>query len=256
MPITPYSSSDPTYVAISKSLGQLNPAIDLGGLIMHGSEEYDRKINIGPTTNEGVEFVPFDHITFRRQIRDAKDKNGLPAFHYDDRKVWAFKLGALFTEGAGYRQIGSPSLHIAIAKDICSVHLDDFGFVSIGPDGKTYYTLDALPHIGDELIYRAYIRKYARLALVGAVGETIARPATELLDRSYLALPTLSKLNMLKLTEKVDLGVGLGMKIAETDNMKIRFEYTCKNGNCSDNQYMVTMDLDLDGIANRLKHLK
>ena len=62
---------------------------------------------------------------------------------------------------------------------------------------------------------------------------------------------TLSKLNMSKLTEKVDLRVGMGLKFAETDTVKFRFESTCGNGNCSDNQHMFTIDVDLDKLVNK-----
>lgn len=246
----PFSSKDPTYTDISERLMEFSPRIDLGKHIEHGTKEFDDKIEIGPTTSEGISFVPRDSVALRMEIVAARNKNGLSVFHYDDRKIWIFRLAAVATHGGGYRQIGSPSLHCAIASDVCNIHLDDFGFVAIGSDGKTYFTPDALPHIADELIYRAYIRKYVRMALVTGLGEKIAAPATLLLDHSYLAVPTLSKLNMSKLTNEVDLRVGLGVKIAETDIIKLRFESTCGNTNCSDNRNMMTLDIDLNKLVN------
>ncbi len=248
----PFSSNDATYKTISERLKQLNPSIDLGKHIDDSTSEFRKKIEIGPTSSEGISFVPKDPIALRMEIVAARNESGLSVFHYDDRKVWIFRLAAAATHGRGYREIGSPSLHCAIASDICNVHLDDFGFVAIGSDGKTYFTPDSLPHIADELIYRAYIRKYVRKALVFGLGEQIAAPATVLLDRSYLAVPTLSKLNMSKLTNKIDLRVGGGLKIAETDTIKFRFESTCGNGNCSDNQHMFTIDVDLDKLVKKL----
>ncbi len=249
----PFSSKSPTYNAIAERLTQLSPGIDLGKHIEHGTKDFDAKIEIGPTTSEGVSFVPRDPIALRNAIVAAKNKNGLPAFHHDNRKNWIFRLAAVATHGGGYREIGSPSLHCAIASDVCNIHLDDFGFVSVGSDGKTYFTPDALPHIGDELIFRAYVRKYLRKAMVASLGEHVAAPATLLLDRSYLALPTLSKLNMSKLTNTVDLRAGLGLKVAETNTVKLRFEATCGNKHCSDGQYMMTLDIDLDKLADKFR---
>ena len=51
---------------------------------------------------------------------------------------------------------------------------------------------------------------------------------------------------LLSFNPGIDLGVGMGVKIAETDTIKFRFESTCGNGNCSDNKHMFTLDLDLD----------
>lgn len=249
----PFTSDHDSFKAISERLATLNPPISLGSHIQHGTKEVDDKLEIGPTTSEGVSFVPRDHIALRREIVRARSRGGAPAFHYDDRKIWVFKLAAAATHGLGYREIGSPSLHCAIAADVCNIHLDDFGFVAVGKDGKTYITPDALPHIADELVYRAYIRKYVRKALVAGLGEQIASPATGLLDRSYLALPNLTKLNMSRLTKKPDLGFGVGMKIAETDSVRLRFESTCKNRDCSDNQHMVTVDIDLDKLVNKFQ---
>lgn len=250
----PYFSKDPTYVAIAERLMALKPGINLGKHIAYGTKEADAKLEIGPTTSEGISFVPRDPIALRLEIVAAQNGNKLPAFHHDSRKNWIFRLAAVATHGGGYREIGSPSLHCAIASDVCNIHIDDFGFVAIGSDGKTYFTPDALPHIGDELIFRAYVRKYLRKVLVAGLGEPVATPATLLLDRSYLALPTLSKLNMSKLTEKVDLRVGMGMKIVETRTVKLRFEATCGNKNCSDSQYMMTLDVDLDKLADKFLH--
>lgn len=249
----PFSSEHPVYKAISGRLLEFNPPIDLGKHIEYGTKESDGRLEIGPTTSEGISFAPRDSIALRLEIKYARNKNGLSVFHYDDRKIWVFRLAAVATHGSGYREIGSPSLHCAIATDVCNIHLDDFGFVSIGSDGKTYFTLDSLPHVADELIYRAYVRKYVRKLLVASLGEKVAAPATLLLDRSYLAVPTLSKLNMSKLTNKVDLRVGMGVKIAETDTLKLRFESTCGNGNCSDNRHMVTLDIDLDKLADKFR---
>jgi hypothetical protein len=246
----PFSSKDPTYKVISERLMNFNPGIDLGKHIAHDTKKAKDKLEIGPTTSEGISFVPRDPIALRMEIVAARNKSGLSVFHYDDRKIWIFRLAAVATHGGGYREIGSPSLHCAIASDVCNIHLDDFGFVSIGSDGKTYFTPDALPHIADELIYRAYIRKYVRKALVAGLGEKIAAPAALLLDQSYLALPTLSKLNMSKLTNKIDKRIGMGVKIAETDAIKLRFESTCGNANCSDNRNMFTLDIDLDKLVN------
>lgn len=251
MSYAPFDSQDPTYKTISQRLMSLQPGICLGEHIAYGTREMDARLEIGPTTSEGISFAPRDPVALRMAIVAAKNENKLAAFHHDNRKNWIFRLAAVATHGGGYREIGSPSLHCAIAADVCNIHIDDFGFVAIGSDGKTYFTPDALPHIGDELIYRTYVRPYLRKALVGVLGEHLAAPATLLLDRNYLALPTLSKLNMSKLTGNTDLRAGLGQKVVQTRTVKLRFEATCGNKNCSDSRYMMTLDIDLDKLVGR-----
>jgi hypothetical protein len=73
------------------------------------------------------------------------------AFAHDDRRIWIQEVAALAIEGGGYREKGSPSRHCKIGASLCHIHIDRYGFVIKGPDGKTYYNPDVVQHIVDEL---------------------------------------------------------------------------------------------------------
>ncbi len=46
------------------------------------------------------------------------------------------------------------SLHCAVAPDICNIHIDQMGFVMIGPDGKQVVDPDFLQHLVNELWFK------------------------------------------------------------------------------------------------------
>lgn len=108
-------------------------------------DHIDKIYKIGVTTSQGIEFKAKDHVAFANKLR-------MPFFAPDNRSHWAGGLASLATIGQGYREAGVPSLHVAVAPHKCSVHLDTYGFVAIGPDGKAYYDPDAIQHIIDELL--------------------------------------------------------------------------------------------------------
>lgn len=109
-----------------------------------------RMVDVKWRLEEGFDFVPTDHVAFTAALRnagfahDVRDKHLgiIPSVGY---------FAALATEGEGYRERGSPSLHCAVARRLCKVHLDNFGFVLTG------YEPDAGEHIVDELGYQTYI---------------------------------------------------------------------------------------------------
>lgn len=109
-----------------------------------------------PELNEGVYFRPGNAKDFEEAITDTGH------FHYDDRRDPVAGLAAFATVGKGYREISSPSLHIAIAPDECSVHIDSFNFILNNPLGRTEIGPNALQHILDELVLRlpmAFLRR-------------------------------------------------------------------------------------------------
>lgn len=99
---------------------------------------------IGVRLGQGITFIPHDHTRLKQALRK-------PAFAHDDRRHICDAVAALATQGEGYREFGAPSLHCQIAQGSCNIHLDSFGFVAIGPDGKKYYNPDLVQHIVDEL---------------------------------------------------------------------------------------------------------
>ena len=102
-------------------------------------------LSVGVTNGQGIEFVARDHKAFEKLLR-------MPSFAPDNKDHLCDRIASLATKGQGYRETSVPSLHIAVAPDLCSVHIDTFGFVAIGPDGKKYYNPDAIQHILDELV--------------------------------------------------------------------------------------------------------
>lgn len=227
----------PVFDPLSRRLLTFTPRINL-------LEHIDVMQEIGRTHSEGVTFRPKDAAKFRRAVAGARNGNQL-AFHWDNRKVWVNKLAALFTDGEGYREIGQPSLHIAIGKDTCNVHLDEFGFVAFGPDGKPYFHAGSVGHVGDELFYRAIIRPKLMLVLGKALPNFLAAPALKLMDHSYLVLPNQKNNFGFDINKKWKPRVGMGLQFKPHEKVKLRFEYTCGNRSCSDNRQMAIVELQL-----------
>jgi hypothetical protein len=102
-------------------------------------------LKVGVLNGQGIEFVAKDAARFGNLLR-------MPRFAPDDRRHLCDRVASLATKGQGYREVGVPSLHVAVSPDLCSVHIDTFGFVAIGPNGQKYYNPDAIQHILDELV--------------------------------------------------------------------------------------------------------
>lgn len=238
-----YSSTDPVYTAIRDRFLRFNPPIKI-------DEHIDSMIEIGRTISEGITFKPKSALSLKIDISFTKlDKySNQLAFHWDDRKVWIYRLAALATDGEGYREIGTPSLHCAINDDKCNIHIDEFGFLALTNAGEVYLTPGLFRHIGDELIYRDKIRKNVIKALRFSLPDQIAEPAAKILDRTYLYLPSSDDRYGFDINNKFTPRVGMGIKLVEKQGYNVRFEYTCGNLNCSDNQKMVWLSLDLDKL--------
>jgi hypothetical protein len=221
---------NPVYMEIAARFYRFNPPIRLENHIEYATE-------VGRTISEGVYFKPKDSLRFRMEVAFTKldQYSGIAAFNWDNRNVWIHRLAALATDGEGYREIGQPSLHIAIGPEKCNVHIDEFGFIGIGPDGRPYVGPESIRHIGDELIWRAKIRPVLIKGLSLALPDAIADPAAQLLDATYIVLPGASN--------RYEGRVGVGVKLMDRKYYDLRFEYTCGNRDCSDNRYMVNLNL-------------
>jgi len=108
------------------------------------AQHIDTLQSVGTNLGVGITFKPVDSDKLKSLLR-------MPAFAHDNRRHLCDRVAALATTGEGYREVGAPSLHIAISPARCNIHLDSFGFVAIGPDGKKYYNPDLVQHIVDEL---------------------------------------------------------------------------------------------------------
>lgn len=223
---------DPVFTEISRRFLRLSPAI-------HLSEHIDEVIEMGRTVSEGITFKAKNHRSFQMEIAFAKSDpySKLPAFHWDDRKVWVYKLAALATHGEGYREIGRPSLHIALGPEKCNVHIDEFGFVERGPNGEEYFTPELGRHIFDELIWRDKIRKNVIKLMDKGLPNFLFVPAAALLDRTYLLAPSAEN--------RYELRVGPGVKLMSNQWFDMKFEFSCGNLNCSDNRTMLKMSFNV-----------
>lgn len=221
--------TNPVYMAIAGRFLRFKPEVRI-------KDHIDAMKEVGRTTSEGITFLAKDSFHFRMALSNAKI-SGERAFHWDDRKVWVFALAAAATDGEGWREIGKPSLHCAVSKTICNVHIDEFGFVGVGPDGEEYVTPEAMRHIVDELVWKAKIRPKLLRALERGLPRALAVPAGKLLDMTYIVAPSAEN--------KYNLRLGVGMKLKIHNKMDLRFEYTCGNPNCSDRSFMATLSADL-----------
>jgi hypothetical protein len=223
---------NPVFTQIARRLLSFSPKINI-------LEHIDEMIEVGRTTSEGITFKAKNHNKFRMEVAFTKINpySNLPAFHWDDRKVWVFKLAALATEGEGYREIGRPSLHIAVGPEKCNVHIDEFGFVERGADGETFFTPELGRHIFDELIWRDKIRKNLIKAMDKGLPNFLFVPAAELLDRTYLLAPSAEN--------RYELRFGPGVKLMSNKWFDMKFEFSCGNLNCTDNRTMLKMSFNV-----------
>lgn len=97
---------------------------------------------------EGIAFRPKSAGEFKTAITDTQ------LFHHDDRSDHFGKLAASATVGEGYREVSTPSLHVAISGGISSVHIDSYAFMIHGANGEYIISPDVGQHIFDELLFR------------------------------------------------------------------------------------------------------
>ena len=97
---------------------------------------------------EGISFHPKNSAEFKTAITDTQ------LFHRDDRSDFFGNKAASATIGEGYREVSTPSLHVAISSEISSVHIDSHSFIFRAPDGNIIIGPDAGQHIVDELWFR------------------------------------------------------------------------------------------------------
>lgn len=224
--------NEPVYTAIADRFLKFKPPIRI-------SDHIAKMEEVGRTISEGITFKVKDHLRFRMDIAFTKSGHsaGFPAFHWDDRKIWIYKLAALVTDGEGYREIDKPSLHCAVGPEICNVHIDEFGFVERGPHGEEYFTPELGRHIFDELIWRAKVRPLLLKGIDAALPKFLSVPAGLLLDRTYMLAPSAEN--------RYEWRFGPGVKLMSRSKFDLKFEFSCGNLNCSDTRAMVKMSFNL-----------
>ena len=112
-------------------------------------------IEVKPTINAGFDFVPVDGNAWGDALKRA-------GFQPDMRErilgiiPSVGSVAAMATHGQGYRENNEPSLHCAVAKDRCNIHLDNIA-IRVGS-----YNANAPQHVVDELIRGAEVFAVAR----------------------------------------------------------------------------------------------
>lgn len=201
---------DPIYTGINTRF-RTRHGIDL-------SAHIEKMSWLGRRVEQGFNFVPWDAGAFETALKHAGFKNDLREKHLGFiPSVGA--LAALATHGQGYREEGSPSLHCAIAPDICNVHLDNIGFRLDG------YGPDAGQHIVDELVWQDKI--------VPLIGKILPTQITDLLHRLHPMIPNTRQVKPFsELGVEVDVVSGRSRDLQRQWRVTIDLTHSCTNATC------------------------
>ena len=213
LPVRYFYGNPPPYPSVETIKDRLSQRlidIDLDGHI-------ERVVTVSDVVGEGILFVPSDPDRLTHEVQAT----GL--FHHDDRaNIWG-QLAALATEGEGYREISTPSLHIAISDKLCSVHIDSYAFMIRGPDGLTVISPDVPQHILDELFVRKPMPWLRRHWMFGA----------SVLQTLHPVLPNSTNNYALRFGWRIDLG-GSGNADFAHSVPRLRLETTLGVGDQAD----------------------
>jgi hypothetical protein len=152
------------------------------------------------------------------------------------------------THGQGYRENAEPSLHCAVAKDKCNVHLDNIGIRLVS------YNVNAPEHVVDELLWQDMILPL--LQKNAPFGEYLV----PLLRRAHPIIPNLRQVTAV--TKEWQPRVGVEFDIARVRSkdasqqvrLYLDFSHACSNSTCkllnnmqgktySDGRAMVTIEV-------------
>ena len=134
-------SSCSSYYPIIKRFNKRGMKIDLDSHV-------DYVCYASDIIGEGIAFRPKNAARWKSAIADTQ------LFHHDDRSDHFGKLAASATIGEGYREVSTPSLHVAVNDVVSSVHIDAYAFMIYGPNGEVVIGPDVGQHIFDELLFR------------------------------------------------------------------------------------------------------
>lgn len=178
------------YKRIARRMAALNPAVNL-------EEHIGLLTGVGPTALEGINFEPTNYERLIKCLTNAKDSGGEPAFAPGsklDQGHFPLAMSYLATEGLGFREIWRPkksdraieeqrptredwesrlfsanfgpnvtvqdmsSLHCAVAKKGCNIHIDGQGFVMVDANGKPVVNPNFLAHAMVELFWKTMLQ--------------------------------------------------------------------------------------------------
>lgn len=202
IPVKPAAELD-SFKAIHRRFNRRGMKIDLDAHI-------DYVCYASPIAGEGVHFRPKSVAAFTEAIKDAQ------LFLHDNRADPVGKAAASATRGEGYREVSTPSLHVAIHSEVSSVHIDSFSFLLYGPSGEGLITPDVGQHIFDELLFRMPMPWLRRKGLDFAAA---------VLQALHPVLPNSTNRYSPIVGLRVDLGGGPDMDL-RTGTPRLRLEST------------------------------
>ncbi len=179
----------PVLCAISSRLASFSPSICL-------ADHIESDLKVFPVLGEGISFRPRDSQRLTEALQAARTSDNERVFADKDTDFdhFPFQLSLAATDGFGLREIrgaiappryagGVPSLdrdfdvgqwrvfsanfgvelqidllslHFAISKNLCTVHIDNTGFLLRAADGSFSLTANGLQHTVNELIWKTY----------------------------------------------------------------------------------------------------
>ena len=181
-------------------------------------------VKVNPTINAGFDFVPVDadrwgdallHAGFQPDSRE-RTLGILPSVG---------SIAALATHGRGFRESTEPSLHCAVAKDFCNVHLDNIA-IRLGN-----YNVNAPQHVVDELVWQDKI-----VPFLGRQG--LPTPLVDILRRAHPTIPNLRQVTAVTKEWQPRVGVELDIaRVRSQDASKqvrvyVDFSHACSNATC------------------------
>ena len=182
-------------------------------------------VKVNTTINAGFDFVPVDAKAWEEALR-------MGGFQPDSRErilgllPSVGSIAAMATHGQGYRENAEPSLHCAVAKDYCNVHLDNIG-IRLGN-----YNANAPQHVVDELIWLDKI-----LPAMLTIG--VSPHFVDLLRRVHPVVPNLRQVTAVTKEWQPRVGVELDLaRVRSRDAVQqlrvyVDFTHACSNSTCA-----------------------
>jgi hypothetical protein len=180
-------------------------------------------VKVKATINAGFDFVAVDSDAWADALLHA-------GFQPDSRErilgilPSVGSVAALATHGQGFRENSEPSLHCAVAKDYCNVHLDNIG-IRLGN-----YNANAPEHVVDELFWQDNI--------VPALGRILPDPLVDLLRRAHPVIPNLRQVSAVTKEWQPRVGAELDIaRVRSKDGSKqvrvyVDFSHACSDSTC------------------------